>query len=152
MHFQYATLTICNVTATLPTTTPRPVHMAGKSVPITAANTNEEQQLFMLLAAPAPSPPRTTARRNATRGRAPVHFQVCSPYAYLPPKPKPPPNRRVGGIRDVQCHSTLLGVIIYIYIICTHIYNLRGGGGLGGSKLGREIFYAIWFIVLLSFY
>ena len=82
MHFQYATLTICIVTATPPTTTPRPVHMAGRSVPITAAYTNEEQQLFMLLAALAPSPPRTTARRNATRGRAPVHFQVCSPYAF----------------------------------------------------------------------
>ena len=110
MHFQYATPTICYVTATLPTTTPRPVHMAGRSVPITAATTNEEQQLFMLHAAPAPSPPRTTARRNATQGRAPVHFQVCSPYAYPPLKPKPPPNRRVWGIRDVQCHSTLLGV------------------------------------------
>ena len=36
-------------------------------------------------------------RRSATRGRAPVHFQVCSPYTYLPPKPKPPPVGRAGG-------------------------------------------------------
>ena len=109
MHFQYATLTICNVTATLPTTTPRPVHSAGRSVPITAATTNEEQQLLLLLAAPAPSPPRTTARRNATRGRSPVHFQVCSPYAYLPPIPKPPPNRREGGFGTFSATLPSLG-------------------------------------------
>ena len=29
VHFQYATLTICYVTATKPTTIPRPVHLAG---------------------------------------------------------------------------------------------------------------------------
>ena len=49
MHYQYATLTICYVTATKPTTTPRPVHIAGCSVPIPTATTNEEQQLLLLL-------------------------------------------------------------------------------------------------------
>ena len=88
MHFQYATLTICNITATQPTTTLCPVHMAGRNAPTTAAN--QEQQLFVLLAARAPSPPRTTAHRSATRGRAPVHFQVCSPYVYPLPKSKNP--------------------------------------------------------------
>ena len=65
VHYQYATLTICNVTASKPTTTPRPVHMAGRSVPITAATTNEEQQLLLLL-------PR---RRRRLHGRQRVEMR-----------------------------------------------------------------------------
>ena len=49
MHYQYAALTICYVTATKPNTTPHPVHISGCSVPIPTATTNEEQQLLLLL-------------------------------------------------------------------------------------------------------
>ena len=62
-----------NITATKPTTTLAPVHMAGRSGPTTA--TNQEQQLCMRCwPAPAPSPPRfATAREDveARRGAGP---------------------------------------------------------------------------------
>ena len=72
VHFQYTTPTMCNITATQPTTTLCPVHMGTRSGPTTAAN--QKRQLFMLLATPAPSPPRiATAREDveARRGAGP---------------------------------------------------------------------------------
>ena len=99
VHFQYATLTMCNITATQPTTTLCPVHMAGRNEPTTAAN--QEQQLFMLLAAPAPSPPRfATAREDveARRGAGPpCTFRYARPILiHRQNQKKPPPLGRSG--------------------------------------------------------
>ena len=87
------------MTATKPTTTLCPVHMAGRSGPTTAAN--QEQQLFMLLAAPAPSPPRfATAREDvkARRGAGPpCTFRYARPILIHRQNPNHHQSEERGG-------------------------------------------------------
>ena len=97
-----------NITASKPTTTLCPVHLAGRSGPTTAAN--QEQQLFMRCwPAPAPSPPRfATAREDveARRGAGPpCTFRYAHPI--LNHRQKAKNHQQKGKAGDSGCSVRL---------------------------------------------